>query len=338
MSSGFRQSPLILFVAFPQMELLDLTGPQSAFWVASKNLEARGMPGYSRHTVSLHGGLIETVEGVSLDTVPFRDFHGSVIDTLVVPGSPYIEQVLERNQETIDWVRSTAPAVRRTASVCTGAFLLAEAGLLEGKRVATHWSKCEALQQRFPGLRVDSKAIFVQQGDIWTSAGVTTGIDLALALIEADCGREDAMQVAKELVLFLKRPGGQTQHSELLQAQSKDTSVFDELHLWLSDNLSLPNISVNMLAERAFMSPRNFSRVYKKKTGRAPYQAVELFRLEAARRLLESSQRNLDQIASQCGFADVERLRVVFQRHLGMSPSDYRRRFAAAGDLLQEAS
>jgi transcriptional regulator GlxA family with amidase domain len=130
--------------------------------------------------------------------------------------------------------------------------------------------------------------------------------------------------------MFLRRPGGQAQHSELLQAQSKDTAVFDELHLWLSDNLSLPNISVNMLAERAFMSPRNFSRVYKKKTGRAPYQAVELFRLEAARRLLESSQRNLDQIARQCGFADEERLRVIFHRHLGMSPSDYRKRFAAA--------
>jgi transcriptional regulator GlxA family with amidase domain len=318
------------------MELLDLTGPQSAFWVASKNLELRGLPGYRRHTVSLHGGLMETVEGVCLDTLPFSDFDGSVIDTLVVPGSPYIEQVLEQNRETIDWVRATARVVRRTVSVCTGAFLLAEAGLLEGKRVATHWSKCDVLQQRFPGLSVDTEAIYVQQGDIWTSAGVTTGIDLALALIEADCGRDMAMQVAKELVLFVKRPGGQAQHSELLQAQSKDTAVFDELHLWLSDNLSLPNISVNMLAERAFMSPRNFSRVYKKKTGRAPYQAVELFRLEAARRLLESSQRNLDQIARQCGFADEERLRVVFHRHLGMSPSDYRKRFAAPDDLLQD--
>lgn len=330
MSFSHRQAPLVLFVAFPRMELLDLTGPQSAFWVASKNLEQRGLPGYRRHTVSLHGGLVETVDGVSIDTLPFSDFDGSVIDTIVVPGSPYIEEVLEPNRETIDWIRANAQSARRTASVCTGAFLLAYAGLLEGKRVATHWSKRDVLQQRFPTLSVDAEAIFVQQGAIWTSAGVTTGIDLALALIEADCGREMAMQVAKELVMFLRRPGGQAQHSELLQAQSKDTAVFDELHLWLSDNLSLPNISVTMLAERAFMSPRNFSRVYKKKTGRAPYQAVELFRLEAARRLLESSQRNLDQIARQCGFADEERLRVIFHRHLGMSPSDYRKRFAAA--------
>jgi transcriptional regulator GlxA family with amidase domain len=336
MSSSLGQAPLVLFVAFPQMELLDLTGPQSAFWVASKNQEQRGLPGYRRPTVSLCGGLIETVEGVRLDTLPFGNFDGSVIDTLVVPGSPFIEDVLEQNRETIDWIRARAPSVRRTASVCTGAFLLAQAGLLEGKRVATHWSKSDVLQQRFPALSVDTEAIFVQQGAIWTSAGVTTGIDMALALIEADCGRDMAMQVAKELVMFLKRPGGQAQHSELLQVQSKDTSVFDELHLWLSDNLSLPNISVSMLAERAYMSPRNFSRVYKKKTGRAPYQAVELFRLEAARRLLESSQRNLDQIARQCGFADVERLRVTFHRHLGMSPSDYRKRFAAAGGIAQD--
>jgi len=336
MSFSVRQAPLVLFVAFPQMGLLDLTGPQSAFWIASKNMERRDSPGYRRHTVSLHGGLIETAEEVSIDTLPFSDFDGSEIDTIVVPGSPYIEAVLDQNRETIDRIRAYAQSVRRMASVCTGAFLLAQAGLLEGKRVATHWSKCDVLQQRFPTLSVDAEAIFVQQGAIWTSAGVTAGIDLALALIEADCGRDIAMQVAKELVMFLKRPGGQTQHSELLQAQSKDTAVFDDLHLWLADNLSLPNISVDMLAKRAYMSPRNFSRVYKKKTGRAPYQAVELFRLEAARRLLESSQRNLDQIARQCGFADEERLRVIFHRHLGMSPSEYRKRFAAADGIVQD--
>jgi len=337
MSLGLYQAPLVLFVAFHQMELLDLTGPQAAFWVASKNLEQRGLPGYRRHTVSLHGGLVETVEGVRLDTVPFHDFDGSAIDTIVVPGSPFIDAVLAQNGETVDWVRSHARSVRRTASICTGAFLLAQAGLLDGKRVATHWSKCDVLQQRFPTLSVDAQAIFVQDGNIWTSAGVTTGIDLALALIEADSGRDIAMQVAKELVMFLRRPGTQPQHSEMLLAQSKDTAIFDDLHLWLADNLSLSDISVSMLAARVSMSPRNFSRVYKKKTGRAPYQAIELFRLEAARRLLESSPRNLDQIARQCGFADAERLRVIFHRHLGMSPSDYRRQFAAADAAVHEA-
>jgi len=326
MSSSLRQTPLVLFVAFPQMGLLDLTGPQTAFWVASKNMKKRDEPGYSMHTVSLAGGLIPTAEGLSVDTRPFSDFDGCEIDTIVVPGAPYILSALDDIAATVDWIRAKSALARRTASVCTGAFLLAKAGLLQGKRVATHWAMCTELQQRFPMLSVDSEAIYVQQGSTWTSAGVTAGIDLALALIEDDCGRAMAMQVAKELVVFLKRPGGQAQHSAMLQAQTTDTAAFDELHLWLADNLSLPNISVGMLAERACMSPRNFSRVYKQKTGNAPYKAVELFRLEAARRLLENSKQNLDQIARQCGFVDEERMRVTFHRNLGISPSDYRKR------------
>jgi len=329
MSIDRHQPPLVLFVAFPQMGLLDLTGPQSAFWVASKNMARLGQAGYERHTVSLHGGLIQTVEGVGIDSRPFSDFEGRVIDTIVVPGAPDILTVLGAVPETVDWIRANAKLARRTTSVCTGAFLLAEAGLLQGKRVATHWAQCDELQRRFPALTVDGEAIFVQQGATWTSAGVTAGIDLALALIEADSGRGMAMQVAKELVVFLKRSGDQAQHSELLQAQSKDTAAFDELHLWLAENLGQTNITVSVLAERACMSSRNFSRVYKQKTGNAPSKAVELFRLEAARRLLENSKRNLDQIARHCGFADEERMRVIFHRNLGMSPSDYRKRFAA---------
>lgn len=328
MSLHHRQTPLVLFVAFPQMGLLDLAGPQSAFWVASKNMDKRGLPGYDRHTVSLNGGLIQTAEGVGIDSRPFSDFAGRVIDTLVVPGAPDILAVLGKAQETVDWIHATSQRARRTTSVCTGAFFLAQAGLLQGKRVTTHWAMCDELQRRFPALSVDAEAIFVQQGATWTSAGVTAGIDLALALIEADCGRDMSMQVAKELVVFLKRPGGQAQHSALLQAQSKDTAAFDELHLWLADNFSMADISVSTLAERACMSPRNFSRVYKQKTGNAPYKAVELFRLEAARRLLENSTRNLDQIARQCGFADEERMRVAFHRNLGISPSNYRKRFS----------
>ncbi len=332
MSLPHPQTPLVLFVAFPQMGLLDLTGPQSAFWVASKNMAKRGVPGYDRHTVSLHGGLIQTAEGVGIDTRPFSDFEGRVIDTIVVPGAPYILTALEEVQDTVDWIRVNSKSARRTTSVCTGSFLLAQAGLLQGKRVATHWAMCDELQRRFPALSVDSEAIFVQQGATWTSAGVTAGIDLALALIEVDCGRDMAMQVAKELVVFLKRPGGQAQHSELLRAQSKDTAAFDELHLWLSHNLSMADLSVSALAERACMSPRNFSRVYKQKTGNAPFKALELFRLEAARRLLENSKRNLEQIARECGFVDEERMRVTFHRNLGMSPSDYRKRFSARAE------
>lgn len=326
-----RQQPrLVLFVAFPRMGLLDLTGPQTVFWAASKRMLERGLPAYERHTVSQHGGLVQTVEGVVLDTVSFAEFAGRAIDTIVVPGAPEIEIVLDESCSTVDWVREASALARRTASVCTGAFLLAQAGLLHGKRVATHWAMSDLLEQRFPSLDVDRDAIFVCQQAIWTSAGVTAGIDLALALVEADCGRAVAMDVARELVVFMKRPGGQAQYSELLQAQSKDSAAFDDLHAWLSDNLDNSGISVDSLAERVRMSSRNFSRVYKAKTGRAPGKAVELFRVEAARRMLEHSDNNLDQIARQCGFGDEERMRVTFQRNLGVTPSDYRKRFAAA--------
>lgn len=319
---------LVLFVAFPRMGLLDLTGPQTVFWAASKFMLERGLPAYERHTVSLHGGPVLSVEGVTLDTLPFAQFTDRQIDTIVVPGAPEIETVLEESCSTVDWVRQTSALARRTASVCTGAFILAQAGLLDGKRVATHWGMSDQLEQRFPSLDVDRDAIFVRQQPIWTSAGVTAGIDLALALVEEDCGRAVAMQAARELVVFMKRPGGQAQYSELLRAQSKDGAAFDDLHAWLSDNLHDSTISVDSLAERARMSSRNFARVYKEKTGRTPGKAVELFRVEAARRLLEHSDNNLDQIARKCGLGDEERMRVTFQRNLGMTPSDYRRQFA----------
>ncbi len=321
--------PLVLFVAFPGMGLLDLTGPQTVFWAAAKRMEERDMPAYARHTVSEHGGLIHTVEGVVLDTLPFSAFANQAIDTIVVPGAPSIEAVLAASTGTVDWLRQAATTARRTTSVCTGAFFLAQAGLLHGKRVATHWGMSALLAQRFPALEVDHDAIFVRQQAIWTSAGVTAGIDLALALVEDDCGRALAMEVARELVVFMKRSGGQAQHSELLRAQTGDGAAFDELHAWLADNLHTDDLSVAALADRARMSPRNFARVYKQKTGRAPAKAVELFRVEAARRLLEHSNNKLDRIATQCGFVDEERMRVSFQRNLGVTPSAYRKRFAA---------
>ena len=324
-----RLPPLVLFVAFSRMGLLDLTGPQTVFWAAAKRMPERGLVAYERQTVSLHGGPVETVEGVIIHTLPFSAFAGRAIDTIVVPGAPEIVLVLEESAETVAWVHQASALARRTASVCTGAFVLAQAGLLQGRRVATHWAMTDLLETRYPELDVDREAIFVRQPPIWTSAGVTAGIDLALALVEEDCGRHVAMEVARELVVFMKRPAGQAQHSELLQAQSKDGAAFDDLHAWLSDNLHDSDISVDSLAGRASMSPRNFSRVYKEKTGQAPAKAVELFRVEAARRLLEHSENNLDQVARQCGFGDEARMRVTFMRNLGVTPSDYRKRFIA---------
>ncbi|MNL02524.1 HTH-type transcriptional regulator CdhR [compost metagenome] len=318
----------IVFVAYPEMGLLDLTGAQTVFWAASKAMAHRGLPGYERHTASLDGGLIQTAEGLGVDTLALSDFTDQSIDTLIVPGAPNIRQAMNESLDLVAWLQGASAKARRTASVCSGAFLLAQAGLLDGRRAATHWLLCDMLKQGFPSIEVDSDAIFIQQGSVWTSAGVSAGIDLALALVEEDCGREVALQVARELVVFLKRPGGQAQYSQLLQAQTGDSAPFDDLHLWIAQNLSQANLTVDVLAQQVQMSPRNFARAYKLKTGRTPAKAVEVMRLEAARRLLEDSERNIDQIARSCGFGDEERMRFTFQRNLSVSPRDYRKRFS----------
>jgi transcriptional regulator GlxA family with amidase domain len=324
----FNRPRTVLFVAYPEMGLLDLTGAQTVFWCATKAMNERGLAGYDRPTASIAGGLTITAEGVTVDTIPLSSFAGEEVDTIIVPGAPEIIRALDNNPDVIDWLSRMAPQARRTASVCSGAFLLAQAGLLESKRAATHWAMCDMLKSRFPTVEVDQDAIFIQQGMVWTSAGVTAGIDLALALVEADCGRDVAMQVARELVVFMKRPGGQSQFSEMLQSQMNDGDTFAGFHVWLTQNLQREELDVEILARQANMSARNFSRVYKQKTGRSPAKALEIFRLEAARRLLEDSDRNIDQIAGACGFGDEERMRVTFQRHLAISPRDYRSRFS----------
>jgi len=319
---------VVLFLAYPDVGLLDLTGPQTVFWAATKAMEKRGLPGYVRHIASLDGGLMQTAEGAAIDPSRLDRFALDEVDTIVMPGSPYITDVLDRSAPLVAWLQRASARVRRTAAVCSGTFFLAQAQLLEGKRAATHWAMCDMLAERFPAIGIDRDAIFVQQDNVWTSAGVSAGIDLALALVEADCGREVAMEAARELVVFLKRPGGQAQFSELLQSQSEGGSSFDALHAWIAGNLDSSTLTVEALAARACMSPRNFARVYKQETGRTPAKAVEIFRLEAARRLLEDSDHNLDRIAGLCGFGDEERMRVTFHRHLGVAPRDYRKRFA----------
>lgn len=321
-------APLILFVAFPEIGLLDMTGPRTVFWAAHRYTAACNLLPYDCHTVSLEGGPVRSQEGIVIDTLPFSAFAGRAIDTIVVPGASRMADILDGLGETVAWIRQASERARRTVSVCTGAFLLAQAGLLDGRRAATHWRTSDLLEQRFPSIAVDRDAIFVREAAIWTSAGVTAGIDLALALVEEDCGRTVAMNLARDLVVFMKRSGGQAQHSELLRAQAGERAGFDELHAWILDNLHNPDLSVDVLAERARMSTRNFSRVYKEKTGRSPGKAVELFRVEAARRMLEQSEHNLEQIARQCGFGDDERMCASFRRKLGMTPSEYRRRLA----------
>lgn len=322
--------PLVLFVAFPGMCMLDMAGPQTVFWCADRHMRQRGQAGYARHTVSVEGGPVQTLEGVPMHTEALADFDLAGVDTIIVPGAPNIEQVVQYAQPLVDWLRAAAPGTRRTTSVCSGAFVLAQAGLLDGKRAATHWRLCDRLKELHPKVEIDRDAIFTHQDRVWTSAGVTAGIDLALALVEADCGRDLALAVARELVVFVKRPGGHAQFSALLQSQLRDGDKFEELHLWITNNLGEENLTVEALARRVLMSPRNFSRVYKDTTGRTPAKAVEMFRLEAARRMLEESGRNIDQIARECGFGDEARMRQCFQRNLSESPSAYRERARAA--------
>jgi transcriptional regulator GlxA family with amidase domain len=319
---------LLVFLAFPDMGLLDLTGPQTVFATASRAMERRGLSGYRVETVSLKGGVVQAAEGVAVQTVPVTRVSQKAIDTLIIPGSPHIQKVTAESASLVKWLATLSEKAQRTVSVCSGAFLLARTGLLDNKRAATHWAMCDVLREQHPSIDVDNDAIFVREDTIWTSAGVSAGIDVALALVETDCGRDIAMEVARELVVFLKRPGGQSQFSEFLRSQDKDGFAFDDLHAWIADNLGLPNLSVDTLAEQAGMSPRNFARVYKQKSGRTPAKAIEIFRLEAAKRLLEDSDRNIDQIARLCGFGDEERMRITFHRHLGIGPRDYRRRFS----------
>lgn len=321
---------LVLFVAFDDMCVLDLTGPMTVFWVASKAMRERGRRGYWCDTVSIPGGPVLAAEGVTLQSRPVSDFASAAIDTVVLPGSFAMRELSQRSHPLVAWLREVSTGARRIASVCTGAFLLAEAGLLRGKRVATHWLTCDLLKERFPDIHVDHDSIFVRHGSIWTSAGVTAGIDLALALVEEDCGRDVAMNVARELVVFLRRSGGQSQFSQLLASQSSDSGTFDDLHHWIADNLAREDLTVEELAEQACMSPRNFARIYKQKTGRTPAKAIELFRLEAARRLLETTGHNFSQVARLCGFGDEGRMRGSFVRHLAVTPREYRHRFAAA--------
>jgi transcriptional regulator GlxA family with amidase domain len=316
----------VLFIGYDGVGLLDLTGPFTVFWSACWFQTQRGEPGYDRRVATVRGGPMLTADGMTVVTEPLSNFDDVPIDTLVVPGALDMEGAL-KDKALIEWIATHAPRARRICSVCTGAFVLAASGLLNGKRVVTHWASADALAAQFPNLRVEADAIFVRDDPVWSSAGVSAGIDLALALVQEDCGRQLAMSVARQLVVYMKRPGGQTQFSELLQAQTATSEPFAELHDWLTNHLHDETLSVEVLAKRACMSARNFARVYKTKTGRTPAKTIELFRLETARKLLEDTDERIESIARRTGFGDEDRMRNTFQRHLNVSPRDYRERF-----------
>ena len=247
------------------------------------------------------------------------------IDTLLVAGGDAIEQN-EMNPEAVRWLKRISGRIRRVGSVCTGAMLLARAGLLDGRRATTHWNWCQTLIKRAPRAGVDPDPIFVRDENVYTSAGVTAGMDLALALVEEDHGSHLALQVARNLVLYLRRPGGQSQFSAALSLQVTDRKPLRELEAWVLDNLHKP-LTVPLLAQRVAMSPRNFARIFTKEMKTTPAKFVERLRVEAARRRLEESQNSMETIADECGFGNVNSMRNVFQRALRIAPGQYRRHF-----------
>jgi transcriptional regulator GlxA family with amidase domain len=315
-------------VAFADAQVLDVVGPLEVFSRAGRLISDEGRRGPSPYTVEILArsrGTVVTSSGIGLvATRSFRGIRGG-IDTLFVAGGRGVEAAL-RDASLIRWLRRMSRGVGRLASVCTGAFVLAEAGVLDGKRAATHWHSCARLAERYPKVAVDPDPIFVRQGRVYTSAGVTAGMDLALALVEEDHGPQLARQVARELVLFLKRPGGQSQFSAQLQTQLSDRAPLAELQSWMADHLAA-DLSVAALAHRVAMSPRNFARVFTRSVGRTPARHVEQLRVEAARRRLEESRASVDDIAENCGFGTRESMRRAFQRTLRVSPTAYRGRF-----------
>ena len=318
-----------MFVAAPGVEILDLVGPLQVFARASET-HSRANPGsppiYSVEvvTISSRRSLVANC-GLRITThKTFREVREN-IDTLLVAGGDAIEEN-EINPEAVRWLKKISPRIRRIGSVCTGAMLLARAGLLDGRRATTHWNWCQTLIKRAPRASVESDPIFVRDENIYTSAGVTAGMDLALALVEEDHGSHLALQVARNLVLYLRRPGGQSQFSAALSLQLTDRKPLRELEAWVLDNLHQP-LTVPLLAKRVAMSPRNFARVFLKEMKITPAKFVERLRVEAARRRLEESQNSMEMIAAECGFGNVNSMRNIFQRSLKIAPGQYRRYF-----------
>jgi len=330
----------VLILATAPAQLLDVAGPAEVLALAGqlRTIERGGSgevgsfaPLYdvALHVVVAAHGTPSTSAGLGLvSTATERELlaGGADLDTLIVAGGEGARHRAE-NATVQSLVRHLAPRSRRVVGVCTGAFILAAAGLLEGHRVTTHWRWCAELGRRYPGLRVDPDPIYVRDGSVWTSAGITAGMDLALALVEEDHGHAAALAVARHLVLFLRRPGGQRQFSAALAAQTETTSGrFSDLLAWISENLHRP-LSVETLAERACLSPRQFARAFREEIGVTPARMVERLRVEAARRSLEAGRAGLTAVVEASGFGTDETMRRAFMRQVGTPPGDYRDRF-----------
>ena len=321
-----RQVAILIYTG---AQSLDLTGPLEVFAGAQRLIEASGRagPGYELRVIAPRRGPVRTSSGLTVSAEQAISETPPALDTLIVAGGAGAQQAAE-DPELIEWLASASASARRTASVCTGAFLLARAGLLDGRRATTHWAAAGELARCHPAVEVDPDPIFVRDGSIWTSAGVSAGMDLALALVEEDLDRDAALTIARHLVLFLRRPGSQSQFSAALSARQPEREPLREaLRLIVEDPAA--EHSVEAMAARAHMSPRHFARTFREQTGVTPARYVERVRLEAARRCLEETGEPLARIAGQCGFGSAETMRRVFLRGLEVGPAEYRRRFQA---------
>lgn len=324
-ASDEQRSPLqVVFVIYPDIALLDLAGPLQVFAWARK--QGTGELAYKTAIASREGGSIPTDSLISVDTDPMKGWMRRQIDTLIVVGGDGVYLAMQ-NAAFIDSVAKLAARSRRICSVCSGALALAATGILDGRRAVTHWEDSEALTSKFPRVQVEADPIYIKDENIWTSAGVTAGIDMALAIVAEDLGQGAALERAQSLVTYMVRPGGQSQFSPALERQKLGRSGrFEHLHQWIAENLE-KDLRVEQLAEREHMSVRNFHRLYLSTMGMTPAKAVEAIRMEAARDLLETTSDSVKAVADRCGFRDKERMRRAFARLLEVSPSEYRRRF-----------
>ncbi|MEP7240440.1 MAG: GlxA family transcriptional regulator [Devosia sp.] len=324
----------VVLVAFPTAQSLDIFGVLEVFADANRRLEERGEnPHYQLELVAPEAGAVPTSSGVTvLAGRGLREVSGD-IDTFILGSGPGARASVA-DRDLIELLRQFALRSPRVASICTGAFPLAATGLLDGRRAATHWARCQTLSASFPKVTVDPDAIFISDGKFHTSAGGTAGIDLALSLVEADLGRAIALAVARQLVVFLKRPGGQSQFSGHMMAQLDDAEGrFSRLAQWMLEHLD-QDLSVASLASHAAMSTRNLARRFSAAMGATPAQYVQRLRLDAARRLLTEGDLPIGEVAARCGFGTIETMRVAFQRHMRVAPVAFRARFQPTSPQL----
>jgi transcriptional regulator GlxA family with amidase domain len=317
----------IVLLGLPPVEAIDVIGPAEVFSFANRLID--GPASYKIELVCCSADLcLESEVGIGLRghrTLEQERRRNESIDTLIVASG--FRSIERMDAAAIDWIQTKSPSVRRVCSICVGAFALADAGLLNGRRATTHWRMATQLAERYPRVTVDPTPIWVKDGNVYTSAGTSAGIDLALALVAEDLGDDVALEIAKNLVLFLRRPGGQAQFSIALQSQRPSTSSLDELCLWIGEHLHA-ELTVEILADRLSTSVRTLIRTFKRELGVTPARYVEDVRLEAACRALELGRNSCEEIARRCGYRSVDVLRKAFVRRMGVSPNEYARRFA----------